>query len=144
MYNNNIRGEVEITPSDKAQNNHSGKNHLQKERDMNNQAAKNKDIEQQIMILIIDAAFAAGHTVSVHDGEEVTVEQSLDKEEILAACRSTGQDYLILKNKGERVGQVSLIYGNGNSGMDLISDYSTSIEDLMEPVMAAVEKFSEE
>ncbi|MDU8351207.1 hypothetical protein RYA05_04760 [Pseudomonas syringae pv. actinidiae] len=111
---------------------------------MNNQAAKNKDIEQQIMILIIDAAFAAGHTVSVHDGEEVTVEQSLDKEEILAACRSTGQDYLILKNKGERVGQVSLIYGNGNSGMDLISDYSTSIEDLMEPVMAAVEKFSEE
>lgn len=110
---------------------------------MNAQATKNKDIEQQIMDLIVDAAFAAGYTVSVHDGEEVTVDKSTDKAEIFAACRTTGQDYLIFKNEGERVGQVSLIYGNGNNGMDLISDYSMSIEGMMQPVMDAVEKFSE-
>lgn len=44
-------------------------------------------------------------------------------------------------NKREGFGPyVYLIFGNGNGGWDVISDYSTSLEDTLKPVLEFIEK----
>lgn len=65
-----------------------------------------------------------GYMVSINDGEEWTVNLSTDRNEILSALATTGEDILRLYKDGERAGSLWLVYGNAEDGRELIADHS--------------------
>lgn len=75
---------------------------------------------------LVKAALAAGYTISVNDGEEWTVKRSTREREIIDALATTGQDRLLLRlpASGDVAGSFWLIYGNDESGEELIADHS--------------------
>lgn len=102
-------------------------------------------IEGRVVGHLIDHALATGHAVSVNDGEETTVHRSSKRSEILGACFTTDEDYLILHRPSdgptERFGYVYLVYGN--SGFDVISDYGSKDLDAFSAWMKPVEDYAE-
>ncbi len=84
------------------------------------------EIENRIAYLLVNQVLNNCCTVSVNDGEEVTLRKSANVQKILDALGTTDSDFLIINGEdGERVGYFWLIWGNGQ---DLISDYSASNE----------------
>lgn len=109
--------------------------------------------EGRIARFLIDRALAQGFTVSVIDGSfsdydaQCVVQQSRNRDEIIAALFSTDGDTLVIRyENGTRLGAVSLVYGN--DGYDVISDYSSAhldgFEKWMEPVMGYAQKLKDE
>lgn len=80
-------------------------------------------IEKIIAGRLVEAALAAGYSISVWDGEEIAVDKSVDPAVIFPALCSTDSDVLRLHNRedGDYRGRFWLIWGNGR---DLISDYT--------------------
>ncbi len=77
--------------------------------------------ETLIAMQCVTTALDMGHSVSVNDGEEFTVEKSRDKKAIKAALQTTDEDYLhFYRADGTRIGWVFLVYGN--EGWDVMSD----------------------
>lgn len=86
-----------------------------------------QQMERAIAGKIVDSLLSAGYAVTVDDGEESTVRRSRDKVEIVGAMFQCDVDHLYVRHvdSGER-GFVHLVYGN--SGHDVISDYSINLE----------------
>jgi len=83
------------------------------------------ELEMSIIRRLVKDALALGYTVSVCDGEEWTVKRSTKPGEILAAVRTTDEDYLAFRTAdGTYVGKVFLVYGN--EPYEVISDYSAN------------------
>lgn len=96
-------------------------------------------IEARIARFTIRTMLAAGFSVSVNDGEEITVRKSRKAREIAAAMNSTDEDYLIIHREGEQNGWIRFVYGNEPEVV--ICDYTTSLEPQMIAVNAYAEKF---
>jgi hypothetical protein len=77
----------------------------------------------------------AGYSVSVFDGEEICLKQSRKLGDIMAAVMSTDEDkfYCYITEGGE-VKQRMVYFVYGNSGWDVINDYSVSLEAVLKPV----------
>jgi len=81
--------------------------------------------ERGVATRFVRAAINAGYTVSVYDGEEYTVKRSCQERKILDALASTEADTLLIRNgAGERIGAAMLIWGNDESGEELIADHT--------------------
>jgi hypothetical protein len=91
-------------------------------KDGNCEMAGRMAVEGRIALRLVEAALNDGFRISVNDGEETVVSDSEDKQTIMEAMFSTDEDILHIHNKGSRVGWIQFIYGN--SGWDVISDYS--------------------
>jgi hypothetical protein len=91
--------------------------------------------EQRIAEQTVDALLAAGYTLGVYDGEEMTVENSNDKQAILGAMFSTDEDYLYAFVNASRWGWVRFVYGN--DGWDVICDYTVNLEPVVGPITEA-------
>jgi hypothetical protein len=90
-------------------------------------------MERRIVRKIAQAMLAAGYSVTVNDGEELALVRSRKLSEIMEACFSVDEEHLIAyRADGSRVGFVFLVYGN--SGFDVVNDYSMALEDLMKPI----------
>ena len=105
-------------------------------------------IERRIVLAIVRELLGAGFALSVYDGEETTVKESVDFNEIKAALFTTHEDWLYTNLIPERVkemkeqakqngndpggiplkphGWVRLVYGN--DGWDVLSDYTVNLE----------------
>jgi hypothetical protein len=105
------------------------------------QKMKRQDVERKIARKIIEDAIAAGYTIDVFDGEDYPLKDSADVEAILGAMFSTDDDRLYLC-KGKSVGWVWLIYGN--SGWDVISDHTISIEDVLQGAVKLSEEMEDD
>lgn len=81
--------------------------------------------ERRIVGKLVADLLAAGLSLSVNDGEEITVKRSTDAATIFKALGSTGEDYLIVHQLGLTDKWIRLIWGND---VDVISDYQTSLE----------------
>ena len=92
--------------------------------------------EKAIASATIAAILAAGpdHCIDVNDGEEIVLSESRDPSAILAAMFSTDEDYLVVRSgkNASRDGWIRFIYGN--SGFDVINDYTTNLESILDPV----------
>jgi hypothetical protein len=97
-------------------------------------------IERQITYKLIDTLLHAGYALSVNDGEETTLKNSTTREDILTALNTTGQDYIIVSKDSKRIGQVYVVWGNDR---DLISDYSSCLDSVLEPVMQYIESINQ-
>jgi hypothetical protein len=85
--------------------------------------------ERRTATRLVAAALAAGYTVSVYDGEEYPVKRSRKSKEILEALASTEEDWLVIRDgAGERLGSLRLIWGNDQTGEELIADYTDKPE----------------
>lgn len=85
--------------------------------------------ESMIARRLISDAIKAGMTVSVHDGEEITVRLSSSVSDVLRAMRTVDEEHLLFYQGGNRIGSVFFCYGN--DGWDVINDYSTSLESVV-------------
>ena len=95
--------------------------------------------ERRTATRLVAAALAAGYAVSVYDGEEYTVKRSRKSKEILAALATTGEDALVIRDAtGERLGVLSLIWGNDPSGEELIADHTDN--DAMDALYRAAQR----
>ena len=85
-----------------------------------------------------------GFLLSVHNGEEVTVSRSADREAILKAMRTTDEERLIAYKAatGPSAGWVFFVYGN--DGWDVINDYTTGLEDFLAQTNTLADKLEEE
>ena len=91
-------------------------------------------IERQIARRAAKDLIAAGYKVAVFDGEEIALEASTDVRAIIAAMFSTDEAYPLAMPPGEggkltRAGWVRFIYGN--TGFDVINDYTTNLETVL-------------
>lgn len=87
--------------------------------------------ETKISHKVVTCLLDAGFSVSVFDGEEWAIEKSVNRNKIYKEMWSTDEDTLYAcDSEGERIGWVSLIYGND---VDIISDYTTNLEDVLKP-----------
>jgi len=103
-------------------------------------------IERRIVSKIIRDAITAGYTITVsYDEGEDPVVPSTDRTAILKAMWACDEEWLYLHRAGskERFAWVRLIYGNGNNGCDVVCDYATSLEPIMEPVQKLAEQLEE-
>jgi hypothetical protein len=80
--------------------------------------------ERRVARALINAALDKGYTVSVNDGEEWTVRRSSNLREITDALATTGEDFIRFYDGDKSVGTFNLIWGNDETGAELISDYS--------------------
>ena len=104
-----------------------------------------EDMENAIISTAIDAILSASCKISVFDGEEYPVKRSSDKDEIVKALRSTGEDTLVIRDSdGVKIGVVYFIYGN--DGHDVIADYTALpvIEDMLKPATDLADKIMRE
>jgi hypothetical protein len=90
-----------------------------------------QSIERQICERLVADLLAGGFTVSVDDGEEITLRNSTDAAAILGAMFTTDQDMLVIRHPDRKKSWVVLIHGNDR---DIISDYGVSIEDVIAPI----------
>ena len=91
-----------------------------------------RKLERQIAIRVVKDALAEGWLVTVDNGadEDVTLVRSDSLRAVLAAMFATDDETLSFSQDGVRKGWVRFVYGN--SGWDVVNDYSTGIEALME------------
>jgi hypothetical protein len=97
-----------------------------------------------VLRTLIKSAIAAGYALSVDDGEEITVTHSRDAKALFAALQTTDEDRLHLgrpNGRGgfTREGSITLVYGN--SASEVIADYSTSLDPLMNIVCEYASKY---
>lgn len=90
---------------------------------------RRRHIERRIVNRLLTDAIGAGYAVSVNDGQEVVVRESVQVKVIMAAMFSVDDEYLLFRKDGKLVGWARLIYGN--SGWDVIADHSTDLEPVM-------------
>jgi hypothetical protein len=81
--------------------------------------------EARVARKLVRAALARELSVGVNDGGEWTVKRSRNYRDIVDALATTGEDYVRLyAPTGDSVGTFTLIYGNDDSGDELISDHT--------------------
>lgn len=98
-------------------------------------------MERKVISAFVKSALKAGHVVSVNNGEDCPVKRSASYKAIMAGIMQTDEDRLIVRDaKGAHVGTAYMVYGN--DGWDVICDYHTSLESLMPPVNAVVDRLS--
>jgi len=100
-----------------------------------------KRLERQIARHTIKAALAAGYTLGVYDCEEITLENCADAGKVFDAMFTTDDDKLLFYRDGQRIGWVWFVYGN--DGYDVISDYTTNLDAVMDPINVYTDKLAE-
>lgn len=100
-------------------------------------------IERLVARQCIADLLAAGFVVSVNDGEETTLAKSTDTAAIVAAMFTTDEDWFYLRDtrypdapEGHHA-WVRFIYGN--SGWDVINDYTTNLEGALKHTLALID-----
>ena len=102
-------------------------------------------IEREIAEAVIKSAIAAGYSLGVHDGEEITIHHSTDAAAILAAMFTTDEDRLFVykqdgpQGKRDWFGWALFIYGN--DGWDVVNDYTANLDPIMAEADALAEKY---
>ena len=101
--------------------------------------AQRQEIEIAIIRQIFKDAVANGYSLGIFDGEEEfqpTTNKKLFEENIF----NTDKDYIYIFKDNKQIGWIRLVYGN--DGWDVISDYSTNLEEtLLTNTLALTEKY---
>jgi hypothetical protein len=99
-------------------------------------------IEQKIIRRAVTDILSNGYRVSVYDGGEYTVNRSTDLNLILNATQTTDSDALVVWDRDQNIGTITLIYGN--DGHDVIADYSNSLEEVLKGASLLADELADE
>ncbi len=100
-----------------------------------------KTIETIVIRPLLEDAIAAGYTLGVDDGEEIVIRDCTDPAAILDKLFSVGEEHILFYRGQRKAGWVFLVHGN--SGWDVVSDYSTNLEPIMARCAAEADRLSE-
>lgn len=94
--------------------------------------------EKAIVGKLVTDLLAAGLTITVwNGGDDPELKDSTDAATIFAALAASDQDELTVERDEHYEGWIRLVWGND---CDVISDYSTRLEDIMAPANALAEE----
>jgi hypothetical protein len=83
--------------------------------------------ERRVARALVRMLLEADCAVSVDDGGEFTVKRSRSFRQITNALATTGEDTLWVRDfDGRRLGFILLVWGNNETGEELIADYTAS------------------
>jgi hypothetical protein len=100
-------------------------------------------VEELLVKQVVAELLAAGYSLGVHDGEELTIHHSRNLNAIVKKLFTADRDdiYVYVDGGNKRDTRcdywVRCVYGN--EGIDVISDYSLHLEPQIKPVMALAE-----
>ena len=102
-----------------------------------------REMEADIAATFIQSVLQAGYVVSVWEGGDYAIQHSSDAKDILDAMFSTDSDVLRMYRNTPTgyVCKASAWFVYGNSGWDVLADYSTSLEPLLTEVNALSERY---
>lgn len=94
-------------------------------------------VEQDIVTKLVDALLKAGYVLRVNDGEDSYPEATQDRATVLEQLGEVDDEHIevgtpVTSGKPKRVGWIRLVYGN--DGYDVISDYTTNLEEVLKPI----------
>lgn len=93
--------------------------------------------------LLTEIVSTKGLTITVEDGDDEPVKRCTDIEAIVDAIFAVDDCKLTVHKPGPRGGALGVIrLVLGNDGWDVISDYTTNLEDLLAPTNAYAEALS--
>jgi hypothetical protein len=96
-------------------------------------------MEASIVLRLLETLIAAGYSVSVDDGDGDAQSGTVEK---LAGIIFSVDASLVEVCRGRKwIGTVSLVLGN--DGWDVISDYTTSLEDIIKPANDYADRLAE-
>lgn len=93
-------------------------------------------VEHDIVTRVVNALHTAGYSLQTDqagDGFEPAV-PTADRVVILGHLMETHDERLYARKDGKRAGWVYFVYGN--DGYDVISDYTTNLENVLAPINA--------
>jgi hypothetical protein len=95
--------------------------------------------ERKVVRRTVRTLLAAGYAVTVYNGEDTPIRRSTSVNAIMAEVQAADEEYLYVLRKDDagnylRVGSIWLVYGN--SGPEVIADYSVCLEEVLAPVNA--------
>ena len=85
-------------------------------------------VEREITTAVVDALLAAGFSLSIDNGDEITA-HSKSRKNILNSMYLTDEEHLYAVKEGKTTAWVYFVYGN--DGWDVISDYTVNLESLI-------------
>lgn len=97
-------------------------------------------VEHDIVTRTVDVLLQQGYLLQTNQGGEglEPVKPTADRKLILSHLNETDDELLLVSGpEGQRIGSVYFVYGN--DGWDVISDYSTNLEEVLAPVMKYAE-----
>jgi hypothetical protein len=98
-------------------------------------------IEYLVIRSAIDELIDNGYSIDVDDGDdEPVIENSVNPDEIIRSIFAVDEAYIVTIKNTVRVGGVRLILGN--SGWDVISDYTTNLEKSLKKTNALADQLS--
>ena len=102
-------------------------------------------IERRIVRATVRALLKAGYLLNVDNGgdTEELAQPTADRHAILAELMNTDDDYLTVYKVHAptvRCAWVRFIYGN--DGWDVINDYTTSLDPILEPVLTLADELA--
>jgi hypothetical protein len=81
--------------------------------------------ERRVARALVERILSHGCLISVDDGEEFTLARSTSKKAVLDALATTGEDTLHIRDAhGGRLGWILLVWGNCETGEELIADHT--------------------
>jgi hypothetical protein len=89
-----------------------------------------QEVERKIATAVVTSALNAGYTITIDNGSDVETPKLHSIKSILDAMFQTDDEYLHMWKDGKRFGWVFFVYGN--DGWDVISDYTTNLEHIMD------------
>ena len=98
-------------------------------------------IERKIAKQIVTDALDRGYFVTIDDGGAICLDRSDNKDDILGALATSGEDILYFENAGgARYGFIQLIYGNDQ---DCIADHTDNdaMDDLLKTANTIADEF---
>lgn len=95
---------------------------------------KRRTIERRIVRRLVLALIKAGYSVSLYDGQEWVAKKEKTWKAVKDKFFSVDEETLYAYDaEGRRIGVVFLVYGNG--GWDVMADWSSSLEPVVNPVL---------
>lgn len=100
-----------------------------------------QELERKIARAFLKRALEEGYSITIENGgDEAELHSSTNLREILKHMFLTDDEHLFLYKDGETGDWVHFVYGN--DGWDVISDYTTTLEYLMDTANKISEKYS--
>jgi hypothetical protein len=99
--------------------------------------------EEQIVIKVIAATLLAGRRITVCDQDAILVTDSVDSAQIMAAVVDTDEcAFDIIRHDGYSIGLIYFVFGS-NGRQNVITDYTTSVDDLLASAGVPATQFTE-
>ena len=97
-------------------------------------------IEREIVRKVIEDALACQFWLGIDNGDSVDETRYNDADACMEDMMATDEDrlYIYPNQHGAHIGWIYFVYGN--DGYDVISDYTTNLSPLMDPIEAWIEQ----